>query len=112
MTYEVQFTRQAETDLDAIYQYYRLQFSEASARKVLKTLKGAISRLHQFPEAFINFDQKIGRQLYKDGNLHMIPSKHYLVFYLIRTKKVILLRILHSKTDYLNHLETLFNQED
>lgn len=38
----------------------------------------------------------------------MIPSKNYLIFYLVRDERVDVLRIFHSRTDYLNNLENLF----
>ena len=38
----------------------------------------------------------------------MIVSKQYLLFYLIHEKEVHILRMINSHTDYLNHLDHLF----
>ncbi|EPD18188.1 TPA: hypothetical protein VUP28_002088 [Streptococcus pneumoniae] len=38
----------------------------------------------------------------------MIVSKQYLLFYLIHEKEVHILKIVNSRTDYLNQLDHLF----
>ncbi|KXU14609.1 hypothetical protein SORDD17_01366 [Streptococcus oralis] len=40
--------------------------------------------------------------------MRLLPSKAYLIFYLVRGERVDVLRVVHSRTDYLNHLDTLF----
>lgn len=108
MAYNVQITKSAERDLDSIYQFYLDEFSEQSALKVIKSLQDAISFLYVSPLGYTDFDSKINRKIYPQGNLRMIPSKQYLIFYLIREERVDVLRIIHSRTDYLNNLENLF----
>ena len=108
MAYNVQISGRAERDLDNIYQYYLEEFSETSALKVIKSLQDAISFLYLSPLGYTDFDSKINRKIYPQGNLRMIPSKHYLIFYLVQDERVDVLRIIHSKTDYLNNLENLF----
>ena len=60
------------------------------------------------PEGGINFDHKIGYSLYPGNTLRMIVSKQYLLFYLIHEKEVHILRMINSRTDYLNQLDHLF----
>ena len=108
MAYDVQITARAERDMDSIYHYYLEEFSESSALKVIKSLQDAISFLYVSPLGYTDFDSKINRKIYPQGNLRMIPSKQYLVFYLIHEERVDVLRIIHSRTDYLNNLENLF----
>lgn len=108
MAYDVQITARAERDMDSIYHYYLEEFSESSALKVIKSLQDAISFLYVSPLGYTDFDSKINRKIYPQGNLRMIPSKQYLVFYLVHEERVDVLRIIHSRTDYLNNLENLF----
>lgn len=108
MAYNVQISGRAEEDLDNIFHYYVEEFSETSALKVMKSLQDAINFLYVSPLGYIDFDLKVHRRIFPQGNLRMIPSKHYLIFYLVREERVDVLRIIHSKTDYLNNLENLF----
>lgn len=108
MAYDVQISEKAEKDMDAIYRYYTEEVSESSALKVIKNLQDAISFLYISPLGYTDFDAKINRKIYPNGTLRMIPSKQYLIFYLVRENRVDVLRIIHSRTDYLNNLENLF----
>lgn len=108
MAYDVHISGRAEKDMDSIYQYYVAEFSETSALKVIKNLQDAINFLYISPLGYTDFDSKIQRKIYPQGNLRMIPSKNYLIFYLIRDERVDVLRVIHSRTDYLNNLENLF----
>ena len=108
MAYDVHISGRAEKDLDNIYQYYVAELSETSALKVIKSLQEAINFLFVSPLGYTDFDSKIQRKIYPQGNLRMIPSKNYLIFYLVRDERVDVLRIIHSRTDYLNKLENLF----
>lgn len=108
MVYNVQISKRSEEDLDNIYHYYLEEFSKTSALKVIRNLQDAINVLYLSPLGYTDFDAKINRKIYPQGNLRMIPSKNYIVFYLVQGEKVDVLRIIHSKTDYLNNLENLF----
>ncbi|CKI58143.1 type II toxin-antitoxin system RelE/ParE family toxin [Streptococcus pneumoniae] len=108
MDYKVLFTEQARQDLDDIFIYYSTEFSENIAKKVFTRLQQIINLLTFSPEGGINFDNKIVHSLYPGNTLRMIVSKQYLLFYLIREKEVHILRIINSRTDYLNQLDHLF----
>lgn len=102
MDYKVRFTEQARQDFDDIFIYYSTEFSENIAKKVITRLQQTSNLLMFSPEGGINFDHKIGY------SLRMIVSKQYLLFYLIHEKEVHILRIINSRTDYLNQLDHLF----
>ena len=108
MDYKVRFTEQARQDLDAIFIYYSTDFSENIAKKVFTRLQQITNLLTFSPEGGINFDHKIGYSLYPENMLRMIVSKQYLLFYLIHEKEVHILKIINSRTDYLNQLDHLF----
>ena len=108
MDYKVRFTEQARQDLDDIFIYYSTEFSENIAKKVITRLQQTSNLLTFSPEGGINFDHKIGYSLYPGNTLRMIISKQYLLFYLIHEKEVYILRIINSRTDYLNQLDHLF----
>ena len=108
MDYKVRFTEQARQDFDDIFIYYSTEFSENIAKKVITRLQQTSNLLMFSPEGGINFDHKIGYSLYQGNSLRMIVSKQYLLFYLIHEKEVHILRIINSRTDYLNQLDHLF----
>ena len=108
MDYKVRFTEQARQDLDDIFIYYSTEFSENIAKKVITRLQQTSNLLMFSPEGGINFDHKIGYSHYQGNSLRMIVSKQYLLFYLIHEKEVHILRIINSRTDYLNQLDHLF----
>ena len=108
MDYKVGFTEQARQDLDNIFIHYSTDFSENIAKKVFTRLQQITNLLTFSPEGGINFDHKIGYSLYPEKTLRMIVSKQYLLFYLIHEKEVHILRIINSRTDYLNQLDHLF----
>ncbi|ETE01566.1 type II toxin-antitoxin system RelE/ParE family toxin [Streptococcus pneumoniae] len=108
MDYKVGFTEQARQDLDDIFIYYSTEFSENIAKKVIARLQQTNNLITFSPEGGINFDHKIGHSLYPGNTLRMIFSKQYLLFYLIHEKEVHILRIINSRTDYLNQLDHLF----
>lgn len=108
MVYDVHISDQAEKDIDNIYHYDVAEFSKSSALKVIKSLQDVISFLYVSPLGYTDFDSKINRKIYPQGNLRMVPSKQYLIFYLVYEKRVDILSVIHSKTDYLNNLENLF----
>ncbi|HEK9707742.1 TPA: type II toxin-antitoxin system RelE/ParE family toxin, partial [Streptococcus equi subsp. equi] len=101
MAYDIYISNKAEQDLDEIYNYYLTEFSHSSAQKVIESLQSAISILEISPEGYVDFDDRVGRKLFPEGQLRMIPSKHFIVFYLIRQSRVDILRIRSTKTDYL-----------
>lgn len=108
MTYDVYVSDTAKTDLRETFDYYSTEFSEESAKKVLKSLQENILRLEVSAEGYASLDGKIGRQIMPEGTVRILPSKRHLVFYLVRGKRVDVLRIRGAKTDYLNNLENLF----
>lgn len=108
MDYKVRFTEQVRQDLDDIFIYYSTEFSENIAKKVITRLQQITNLLTFSPEGGINFDHKIGYSLYPENMLRMIVSKQYLLFYLIHEKEVHILKIINSRTDYLNQLDHLF----
>lgn len=111
MVYEVHIAEQAESDLDAIFDYCSDHFSEETAERILKGLTEAILKLEVFPEGFVNFDERIGQTLFTDGTVRMLPFKSYLVFFLVRDLRVDVLRVISARTDYLNQLDSLFKMK-
>lgn len=111
MVYEVHIAEQAESDLDAIFDYCAEHFSEETAERILKGVTEAILKLEVFPEGFASFDERIGKKLFAEGIVRMLPFKSYLIFFLVREVRVDVLRVVAARTDYLNQLESLFKMK-
>ncbi|MGT2887959.1 type II toxin-antitoxin system RelE/ParE family toxin [Streptococcus didelphis] len=112
MIYKVSISQKAEADLDAIYKYYSREYSESSTKKIMIELQTKIDYLSLFPEAYTDFEGRIGEKYFSNAYLRMIPTKNYLIFYIIQEKAVTVLRIVGTRTDYLNHLDQLFKRAD
>lgn len=111
MVYEVHIAEQAEGDLDAIFDYCVGYFSNKTIEQIMKGLAETILILEVFSEGLVNFDERIGQQLFVEGSVRMFPFKSYLIFFLIREMRVAVLRVISARTDYLNQLDSLFNTQ-
>lgn len=108
MNYKVKFTQPAIDDLDDIYNYYETELSKLSADKVIKSLREATNLLTFSPEGGIDFNKRIGQEVIQGQSLKMFVAQQYLIFYIVVHSEVRIMRIISTKTNYMNELENLF----
>ena len=98
MTYDVQITAQAESDLRSIFEYiaYEVQ-SVQNAIGQLERLEQSISSLDQMPERF----RAYLNEPWHGRGLRVMPVDHYLVFYIPshESKTVHIVRVLYGGQD-------------
>ena len=104
MTYKIEISVQAETDLRDIYLYiaYGLESPE-NALGQLERLENSISTLEQLPERF----RKYQNEPWYSRGLRIMPVDKYLVFYIPEKKNttVTIIRIMFKSRDYNTQLE-------
>ena len=79
MTYSVELTEQAESDLRSIFEYIAFELNSLqNATGQLNRLEKSIKGLKQMPERFKIYD----REPWRSRNLRIMPVDNYLVFYI------------------------------
>ena len=94
---ELQLSHEAKKDLEEIW-VYRFQFSKQSADRLLDRIYEKCIRLTHLP--------RMGRpreDLYP--NLRSIVEGNHTIFYQIRKKQIVIIRILHNRADFKRHLQ-------
>lgn len=105
MKYRISLTRQAESDLQSIYQYIAVDLlSPQNAAGLLERLEKSIASLDQMPERYRVYDA----QPWNSRNLRIMPVGNYLVFYISdhKTEIVTVIRVLYGRRD----IDTQLNQ--
>lgn len=108
MTYKLQFTQTAREDLQQLHQFYQKNFSKKVADDLVKTMQKKIAILTFSPDGGIDFNQRIGHSLIPNQVVRLFVTKKTLIFYVVQDDLVLILRLVPTKTDYLNQLENLF----
>lgn len=92
-----QLFRAAAQDLEDIYLYGYLQFGEAQAERYAAMLESRIELLCANP--------LLGRaETAASPAVRRFESESHVIFYDLTATKLLIVRILHSATDYLRHL--------
>ena len=111
MTYSVELTEQAESDLRSIFEYIAFELgSVPHATGQLNRLEKSIKGLKQMPERFKIYD----REPWRSRNLRIMPVDNYLVFYIPNksSKKVNIIRIMYSGRDEQSQLDRFTAKTD
>lgn len=100
--FAVVFSPKASADLDEIKAYIESELGspKAANEKILEIL-GAIDNLSVFPEIGPSLKGKIDSL----ARYRCLSVSGYLVFYRIETKRVLVVRILNGRMDYLRILD-------
>lgn len=100
----LRYTPKAREDLRRIEQYIAVNLCNADAAKhIITNILKACSRLKEQPDIGIRLSEKTGRST---KIRYIICGKH-LAFYLIEDQMVSIIRILDSRTDY---MQIIFNE--
>ena len=98
MTYQVEITKQAKSDLRDIYEYITFTLlSPENASKLMSSLEKKILSLENFPKRYKLYHDK----LWHDQELRAIPVNNFLIFYIFdnHNQIVTILRIMYSGRD-------------
>lgn len=94
--YNVKLSKQAEIDLENIYEYIAIDLqSPDNAEGQLNRLEKRILSLEEMPERFRRYE----KEPWRSRGLRVVPVDNYLVVYIpeIETKQVTVLRVLYGK---------------
>lgn len=98
MTYEINVTEQADTDLRKIYEYiaFELQSPENASGQLVR-LENAILTLDQFPDKHRLYEH----EPWRSRGLRIFPVDHYLIFYIAERNEgnVFIIRIMYGGRD-------------
>ena len=102
MVYKVVVTLEAEEDLAAIYHYISRRFlSSQAAKNTLANIKQSLRKLASIPDLGLDVSERLGKKFPKKEIVRMLPTGHYLVFYIFDGQVVSVLRILYQKRDWI-----------
>ena len=101
----LRFTPQARADLLEIRRYISSELhNETAAERITRALLSVSSNLKSFPQMGIALSERINVQT----AIRYIISEKYLIFYTIEENFISVVRILDSRTNY---LQTLFGND-
>ena len=95
MTYSVEITEQAQTDLRSIFEYIAFELqSMQNAVNQLSKLEGEILSLDRMPERY----RRYGKEPWKSRGLRMMTVDRYCVFYVpnMETRVVQIVRVMYG----------------
>ena len=102
MIYEINITRRALADMEAIYEYIAYDLmAPANALAQYDRIAEAILKLEEFPERFRLVQFEKGRSI----GLRQMIVDHYSVFYLIKENQVVVTNVLYSASDLEKRLQ-------
>jgi toxin ParE1/3/4 len=97
----VLITPAAGADLDEAFAYITPRNASAS-RDLLERLKSATDRLREFPLLGAAVPSERFEML--DAGIRFVVVEPYLVFYRVRDREIVVLRVLHARRDALGEL--------
>lgn len=87
----------AQRDLDKIWNYTAKAWGPDQAEAYVSTLRRDMERLREFPELGPLHPSRV-------GNFRKLPSGHHMIYYLVSTESVEVVRVLHERMDVTRHL--------
>ena len=109
MIYEVEVSKQADSDLRGIFEYIAFELqSPENAIGQLDRLEEQILSLDTMPERY----RKYEKEPWKSRGLRVLPVDNYVVLYIPDSNKkvVTILRVMYVGRDIDNHLNLLTKQ--
>ena len=98
-SYDIHYLPIAEDDLNEIVDHL-LEYSMNTANAFIDELEGLEERLSMFPESAA----PIRNKKLRSRGYRMAVISDYLLFYTLRNENVYVMRIIHSKRNYLSML--------
>ncbi|AYC30280.1 type II toxin-antitoxin system RelE/ParE family toxin [Paenisporosarcina cavernae] len=97
---EILLTKRFSTDLDNLYENLKVQWDSEIALDVVRKVMYSISNLAEFP--FLG--SSLSKEITVATDLRKIYIEKNYIFYRIEGNKIIVLRMLHERRHYFNHL--------
>lgn len=92
-------TEKAVNDFRGIYDYTLMRFGEKQADLYTDALEKIFQTLSEMPDIGLDYDTVPG--------VKQISFQSHMVFYAVRWKGILIVRILHQQMDPHRHLETI-----
>ena len=101
MSYRIEYTKLAQTDLDAIYRYIAFSLLEPEvAANIYREIIKSINSLDSMPSR----NPLIDSEPWKSRGLRKMIVKNYIVFYTVGDGSVTVNRIMYGGRDVINQL--------
>ena len=101
MNYKIQYSPEAQNDLDEIWEYILLELGNPdAAENVINKLLDIIDTLEDFPERGVPLSSVVEIE----SDYRFVLSGNYIAFYRVVEKTVYVDRVLYQKRDYLKVL--------
>ncbi len=97
---KIDYSPQALEDLKLLREYIETNWGENDAKKILTKITSDIRRLEIFPVSGVDLGKIIN---IPTDYRYLFSAKNY-VFYRLEPERVLIIRILNEKRDYLQHL--------
>ncbi|WP_040979501.1 type II toxin-antitoxin system mRNA interferase toxin, RelE/StbE family [Oceanobacillus jeddahense] len=95
--YVVKVSPKAAEDLDEIYEYISENlYNQDAANKLLNKIELGIKRLNRFPFSC----ELVTDEILRDRGYRRLIIENYIVFYLIKNKDVLIMRVLYGAQKY------------
>ncbi len=104
----VDYSPQALEDLKLLREYIEANWGENVAKKILTKITADIRRLEMFPVSGVDLGKIIN---IPTDYRYLFSEKNY-VFYRLEPERVLIIRILNEKRDYLKHLFGVSSNSD
>lgn len=102
MAYNILITDAAQRDLDDIFAYINEKFlAPQAASNTLSNIKLSILKVAEMPAIGIDVSKRVNKRFKSSEILRMIPAGNYLVFYIISDQKLVVLRVLYQRRNWL-----------
>lgn len=102
MAYNILITDAAQRDLDDIFAYINEKFlAPQAASNTLSNIKLSILKVAEMPAIGIDVSKRVNKKFKSSEILRMIPAGNYLAFYIISGQKLVVLRVLYQRRNWL-----------
>ena len=97
---KVDYSPQALEDLKLLQEYIEVDQGESVAKKILTKITSDIRRLEMFPSSGVDLGKVID---IPTDYRYLFSAKNY-VFYRLEPERVLIIRVLNEKSDFMQHL--------
>lgn len=98
--FKIQYSPQALDDLQRLQVYITTNWGDSVSKKILTKITSDIRRLERYPMSGVN----LGKNIDITTDYHYLFSEKNYVFYRIEIDKILIIRVISEKQDYLYQL--------
>lgn len=97
---KIEYSPQALDDLQHLRAYVSTNWGDNVSKKILTKVTSDIRRLELYPMSGVN----LGKKIDISTDYHYLFSEKNYVFYRIETDRILIIRVISEKQDYLHQL--------